>query len=143
MSSRATLPSKRTLARGFTLVECLLVCAVAGVLASLALPAYRGHDLRMARLDGVAALTRLQSEQESFRSTHGLYAGDLAPLRGVAALSAQGRYAVSVASTGPDSFRATASARGAQLEDRDCPVLTLDVSLGFAHAGPSARCWNR
>lgn len=129
--------------RGFTLVECLLVCTVAGILASLALPAYRGHDLRMARLDAVAALTKLQAEQEMFRAAHGLYANDLAPLRGVAAISAQGRYAVSVASTGPDSFRATATARGVQEQDRDCPTLTLDVSLGFPQVGPSAKCWNR
>lgn len=129
--------------RGFTLVECLAVCAVVAVLAALAWPAWQGHGLRAARLDGVAALTRLQAMQEQYRSLHGLYAAELSVLRGVAPVSDQGRYALALERTGPESYRATARAQGVQAGDRDCGALTLEVRLGFATPGPGPQCWNR
>lgn len=135
--------SRHLAERGFTLVECLATCTVVAILTALAWPALRGHVLRGARLDAVQALTRVQTQQEQYRSQHGMYAGELSALRGVAPLSAQGRYALAVRATGPDSYRATASPRGAQQDDRECEALTLDVRLGFATAGPGPQCWLR
>ena len=134
---------QRATRHGFTLVECAIVCAVTAILATVALPALNGHALRTARLDAVQALTRVHATQEQYRSLHGLYAGELSALRGVAAVSEQGRYTVAIELTGPDAYRATARARGVQLSDHDCPALTLDVSLGFTTAGPGPQCWNR
>ncbi len=128
---------------GFTLVECAVVCAVAAILTAVAWPSLQGHTLRASRLDAVQALTRLQTVQEQYRSAHGLYAGDLSALRGVAPASDQGRYTLALVLTGPESYRATALARGAQTRDRDCVAITLDVSLGFAQTGPGPQCWNR
>ncbi len=129
--------------RGFTLVECLGVCAVAAVLVTVAWPTWRGHGLRAARLDAVSALTRLQTVQEQYRSLHGLYAAELSVLHGVAPVSDQGRYTLALQRTGPESYRATALARGVQVHDAECGALTLDVQLGFATAGPGPQCWNR
>ena len=129
--------------RAFTLVECASACAIVGVLAATAIPVLQGQQLRMARIDAVAALTRVQVEQENHRNLHGLYASELSALRGVAAISPQGRYTLVLASTGPESYRATAQASGVQLQDRPCPALTLDVNAGFPRHGPSAACWNR
>ncbi len=128
---------------GFTLVECLVACAVAAVLAAVAWPAWQSHSLRAARLDAVAALTRLQGRQEQYRSLHGLYAAELSVLQGVAPVSDQGRYALALERTGPESYRAVALARGPQTGDHECSALTLEVSLGFATAGPGPQCWNR
>lgn len=132
-------------AGGFTLVELTIAAAVAAVLASVTLPSYRGHLLRAGRLDGVAALTRLQMAQEQHRALHGLYAGQLGALRGVGAASPEGRYTLALALVGAEGYRATATARpgGQQAADHDCAALTLDVTHGFAQAGPSARCWQR
>lgn len=129
--------------RGFTLVECAVVCAMAGLLAAVALPSYQGQARRAARMDAVQALTRLQMEQEKYRSLHGLYAADLRVLRGVMPISDQGRYTLSMVPTGPEAYRASALARGSQAQDRECATLTLDVSQGFANAGPGPQCWNR
>ena len=128
---------------GFTLIECTMVCAVAAVLAGLAFPSYRQQQLRMARLDAVDALTRLQAAQERYRAATGLYAPDLATLRGIADTSPQQRYHLDLAATGPDSYRATAQARGDQAADTDCAAITLDVNQGYSRAGPRAGCWNR
>jgi type IV pilus assembly protein PilE len=133
----------RCRSRGFTLVECAVVLAVVAILAAVVMPSWRGHALRAARLDGAQALTRLQAAQEQHRSLHGLYAGELSALKGVHPVSDQGRYTLAVQLTGPESYLATAQARGAQAQDHDCPALTLDVRAGFAQDGPDPRCWDR
>jgi type IV pilus assembly protein PilE len=124
-------------------VECAVTCAVAVLLAALAAPAFRGETLRAARLDAVQALTRLQLAQEEYRSRTGLYAADLAALRGVGTASAQGRYTLSLQPQGPEAFMATATPRGAQARDTPCPALTLTVSQGWATFGPTPQCWHR
>jgi type IV pilus assembly protein PilE len=129
--------------RGFTLVECLTACAMATVLVTLALPSFRGHDLRAGRIDAVQALTRVQQAQERFRNHHGLYAADLSALTGTSTRSPQGRYTVSVVTHGPLAYTATATAEGAQAEDVRCATLTLSVREGFAQTSPAAGCWLR
>ena len=126
---------------GFTLIECLLVLAVAAILAGVAVPSYQAHERRAARGDAVRALSRLQAEQESYRAQFGLYTDQLGALQGVGSSSPQGRYRLSLLRSGPEAYRATAQAQGVQLADTECPALTLDVSLGYAHTGPSAACW--
>lgn len=120
-----------------------MACAIAGVLAATALPSLQGHQLRAARIDAVAALVRIQAEQEKHRDHHGLYAHDLTALRGVSTTSAQGRYTVVLTNTGAESYRATAHAIGVQLADSACATLTLEVTSGFPRHGPTAACWNR
>lgn len=129
---------------GYTLTEVAIVCALVGILASIALPSWRARELQAGRLDAVAALTRVQAAQERHRADHGLYAPQLSALR-IAPGSAQGRYALSMELTGPEAYRAEARVRedGPQAADRDCAALTLEVRSGFAQAGPSARCWTR
>ena len=129
--------------QGFTLVETAVVCAVAAVLAAIVWPSLRGHDYRVGRLDAVDALSRVQLAQERYRSAHGLYAGDLRALLGTAERSPQGRYAISLALSGPEAYQATAQALGPQAQDPGCATLTLQVKLGFPQVGPNARCWHR
>jgi type IV pilus assembly protein PilE len=129
---------------GFTIVEVLATCAIAGVLAGVALPAWNGQILKARRADATSALGRLQAAQERYRAAHGRYAADLAALR-VGSSSDDGLYAVALQLTGPDAYRASAAAVAGrpQAADAECARLVLDVSSGFATAGPTARCWNR
>lgn len=129
--------------RGFTLVECTVACALVALLVTIAIPSFQGEKLRVSRLDAVQALTKLQMAQEQYRASHGLYASELTVLRGVMPVSDQGRYTITVAQTGPESYRATAQARGAQSSDTKCQALTLDVAQGWAQTGPTPQCWNR
>lgn len=129
--------------RGITLVEVLTALAIAALLATLALPRLQGDNGRAGRLDAVHALTRLQMAQEQYRSAHGLYAAELAPLGGMGNTSPQGRYTISLALEGGESYVATAHARGAQARDPGCATLTLRVRQGFAQTGPDAGCWLR
>lgn len=130
-------------ARGFTLVESLIACAVAALLAGVALPSMQGQRLRAGRLDAVAALTRVQAAQEQHRSQLGHYADNLSTLGLINPNSPQGLYAVRLQITGPDGYRATATALGRQAQDSGCTVLTLEVDQGFPTEGPRAQCWQR
>jgi type IV pilus assembly protein PilE len=135
--------SRSATPRGFTLVECVVVCALVGILSAVALPSYFEHQLRAARIDAVQALVALQTAQERHRLQHGVYASELSALPGVSALTAGGRYTLNLARSASETYVATALATGVQTRDGDCPALTLHVSLGFANTGPSAACWRR
>jgi type IV pilus assembly protein PilE len=130
--------------QGFTLTEVLITCAVVGVLATVALPSFRGPLLKAHRTDAVSTLVRLQAAQERLRGSSGLYSDDLARLH-LPVRSDEGLYALAVELTGPDSYRASASVvpGTSQEADHECAQITLEVNNGFAQTGPSARCWNR
>jgi type IV pilus assembly protein PilE len=141
--SRPLAPQRRRPAgRGFTLVEMLLVLALTGLAAALALPAWQTYLLRAARADGAAALAIVQARQERHFDNIGWYASSLAALGGATA-SPQGRYRIELVPRDADGYIARAHAVGAQQSDLECPTLTLDVRQGLARTGPSARCWGR
>jgi type IV pilus assembly protein PilE len=146
MAPRCHTRSPRATAPGFTLLELLTACAVAGVLAAVALPSYQAQMRQAQRSDAVAALTRLQQAQEQYRAHHGMYADSLPALRGVPqGRSEQGHYRLLLQRTEGEVYSASAEAlpHSPQAGDAACRVLTLHVTAGFAQPGPSARCWNR
>jgi type IV pilus assembly protein PilE len=133
-------------APGFTLVELCVVLAVAGVLATIAWPAYQSQMQRGRRADAVAALLRLQLAQESYRAHHGLYASQLGVLVGAAVpRSSDGLYDIELIAAGGDRYEARATARAGSVVagDAGCTVLSLQVREGLADFAPSPRCWNR
>lgn len=55
---------KRFNAKGFTLIEVMIVVAIVGILAAVALPSYRNHIIRAARVQAQTELLELASLQE-------------------------------------------------------------------------------
>ena len=140
------MPSAPAAQRGLTLLELVVACGAAALLAAMALPPLLQPLHQARRSDAIAALTRLQAAQEGYRQAHGHYADSLAALR-QASLSADGRWQLEVtALSGPEAaYRARALPSGTPWHggDRECPELALTVVAGFATPGPSPRCWNR
>lgn len=132
-------------ARGFTLLDALISCALAGVLATVAVPTYQGSVQKARRADAVAALTRIEFAQGGFRANHGLYSADLNALGQRAALTPEGHYRLSVSLLGADGYLASARVveGGAQHGDADCAELTLQVRQERVIRGPSPHCWLR
>ncbi len=128
---------------GYSLIECLVVCVIIGVLASVVVVTHRQHTLRAGRLDAVDALTRIAQAQEQYRALHGMYSAELSALRSASTQSRQGLYLLQLQRSGGDAYTAVATAQGAQSRDSACPTLSLTVDQGYPQAGPSARCWNR
>lgn len=62
------------LIKGFTLIELMIVVAVIGVLASIALPSYRSYIVRAARVEAQAEMLELASLQEKIFLNRNSYA---------------------------------------------------------------------
>lgn len=129
--------------RGLTLIEISIALAVVGIVAAAAWPSQHAQLQRARRMDGIAALTRLQLAQEQFRARHGRYSAELAGVG--AARSPEGLYLLALDDAAADSVTLVARARadGPQHSDAECRQLTLRLSQGLADVGPSGRCWNR
>jgi type IV pilus assembly protein PilE len=134
--------------RGITLFELLIVVAIVGVIAAVALPTYRRHTLRVHRADAMAALLQLQSAEETHYLRHSVYTAriDAGPPEGLGLPinSASNKYAlaISLAADG-QSYIATATPVGAQEADRECLAFSIDARGRRAVSGPDGvqRCW--
>ncbi len=67
--------------RGITLIELLIVVMIVGILASIAIPIYRGYMQRARRADAKTALEQIRAAQEMRRAEYGSYSTDLAALQ--------------------------------------------------------------
>ncbi|MBI4816968.1 MAG: prepilin-type N-terminal cleavage/methylation domain-containing protein [Deltaproteobacteria bacterium] len=65
---------KRRSASGFTLIELMIVVAIIGVLAALAIPNFIRYQLRSKTAEARTAFSGIRISQEAFRSEHDNYA---------------------------------------------------------------------
>lgn len=59
--------------RGITLIEVMVVVAIVGLLAAIAIPAYNNYITRSRRSDAFTALGTVRAAQEMYRAERGVY----------------------------------------------------------------------
>ena len=61
--------------KGFTLIELMIVIAILGILAAIAVPAYQGSVIKSRRADAQGALTGFANAMERHFTTNNTYGG--------------------------------------------------------------------
>jgi type IV pilus assembly protein PilE len=129
---------------GFTLVELMVVLAIAAILAAVALPSYQQSVRKGRRSDAIDATAAVQLAQERWRANNVAYSSEIVDeLKFASSLSKSGYYRLSISGatgTGYTLNAAAVSGKG-QENDSGCSTLTLTVVNGSATQSPAA-CWS-
>lgn len=133
----------RTPARGFTLVELMIVVAIAALLLGLALPSYNDSVRRGRRSDAADVVTGVMHAQERWRGLNPRYSDNLAALN-QPTQSLGGYYSLALPAVSGAGYTLTATAVSgrSQASDSGCTTLTVTVANGNPTYAPAA-CWGR
>jgi type IV pilus assembly protein PilA len=66
----------KTMQKGFTLIELMIVVAIIGILAAIAIPQYQDYTIRAQVSEGMNLATSAKTAMSEFYSRKGRFAGD-------------------------------------------------------------------
>ncbi|MFT5220523.1 MAG: type IV pilus assembly protein PilE [Planctomycetota bacterium] len=132
---------KRNRAKGFTLIELMIVVAIIGILTSVAMAFYGNSVIAANRTEARAALNSIAGSLEKCRALYGVY--NSASCTVPASVTTEtGLYTVAAVRAG-STFTLTATpAKSPQTDDAACTTLTLtNTGIKGSTGSDSTECW--
>jgi type IV pilus assembly protein PilE len=127
--------------KGFTLLELLVVVAVVGILAMLALPAYDDYVIRGKLVEGTSTLSDGRVRMEQFFQDNRTYASGPVPVA-----PPPSTFTYGVSNTSPTTYTLTATGNGkvtgfVYTIDQNNVKSTTAAPAGWAAAVMPTTCW--
>lgn len=140
---------RTTKTQGFTLIEMMIVVAIMGIIAAIAIPSYFNYVTRSGRTEATTELVTIAAELQECYTTYSAFNDSSCPVYakltgGSGIVTRDGNYTITISNTAATTYTLTATpvAGTTQAQDTGCTKFTLEHTGARSATGSEAGdCW--